>query len=306
MLSLIWGSSFMFIKIGLEATGTLTLVAFRVLLGALALWVVVRWRRLPVPTAGTVIGGLLLMGFFNNVVPFTLITWGETSIDSGLAAVLNGTMPLFVVVIAHLGLQDEPLTTLKTIGLIMGFIGVVVVIRGGSGELSLATLRQGELGGQLAVVLASASYAASTVFARRYLKGLNAFVLAAMQLTSATLFMSAAVLLWAWPLTIQPAAGPLLSIVTLGVANTGLAYMLYFFLVNEVGATRTSLVTYIIPAVGLIFGFVFLNEPLSLTVIVGFLLIVAGVLLVNQRRLPGTKPAQAVPLTPPKPPPAGD
>lgn len=286
LLTVIWGASFMLIKIGLEATGTFTLVALRVALGALVLWIVVLWRRLAIPATGTMIGALTLMGLFNNAVPFSLITWGETTIDSGLAAVLNGTMPLFVVIIAHLWLKDERITVRKSVGLAIGFVGVIVVIRGGSGGLSLAMLRGGELAGQLAVVLASASYAASTVFARRYLKGINSFVLAAMQLTSSTVFTSVAVLLWEWPLQLQTTAiGPLLSIVTLGVVNTGIAYMLYFFLVNQVGATRTSLVTYGIPAVGLLFGFVFLNEAVSLSVILGFLLIVAGVLLVNRRPL---------------------
>ncbi|MFQ5593782.1 MAG: DMT family transporter [Anaerolineae bacterium] len=284
LLSLIWGASFMLIKIGLQGMDTLTLVTFRIALGALALWVVVGWRRLPLPRTGVTLGALLLLGLFNNAIPFTLITWGETTIDSGLAAVLNGTVPLFTIVIAHLWLRDERITLPKVIGLLVGFLGVVIVIREGTGELSLATLRSGTLGGQLAVVLASASYATATVFARRYLQNVHAFVLAAAQLTAGTLFISAALFLWGWPPALDTSAViPLLAVVTLGVVNTGVAYMLYFSLLSRVGATRTTLVTYVIPAVGLFLGFIFLDEPLSLAVILGFLLIVAGVLLVNNQ-----------------------
>ncbi len=284
LLSLIWGASFMLIKVGLEGMGTFTLVTFRIGLGALALWLVVVWRRLPLPTARTTIGALVLMGLFNNAIPFSLITWGETRIDSGLAAVLNGTVPLFAIVIAHFWLQDERITLSKVIGLLVGFLGVVGVIRSGTGELSLATLKGGELGGQLAVVLASASYAAATVFARRYLQGVHAFVLAAGQLTAGMLFMSVAMFAWEWPFVLHASTpAPFLAVITLGLVNTGLAYMLFFFLVSEVGATRTTLVTYVIPAVGLFLGFVFLDEPLNFGVVFGFLLILAGVLLVNQQ-----------------------
>jgi len=284
LLSLIWGASFMLIKIGLQGMGTLTLVTFRIALGALALWMVVLWRRLPLPRAGATLGALVLMGLFNNAIPFTLITWGETTVDSGLAAVLNGTVPLFTIIIAHLWLRDERITLPKVIGLLVGFAGVIIVIHGGAAELSLATLRSGALSGQLAVVLASASYAAAAVFARRYLQNVHAFVLAATQLTAATLFISAALFLWGWPPALHTSAvAPLLAVVTLGVVNTGVAYMLFFSLLSQVGATRTTLVTYVIPAVGLFLGFVFLGEPLSLAVILGFLLIVAGVLLVNNQ-----------------------
>ncbi|RME43383.1 MAG: EamA family transporter [Chloroflexi bacterium] len=207
-------------------------------------------------------------------------------------------MPLFAVVIAHLWLQDERITLSKVIGLLVGFLGVVGVIRSGTGELSLATLRGGELGGQLAVVLASASYATATVFARRYLQSVHAFVLAAGQLTAGVLFMSFAMFAWEWPVVLHASTpAPFLAVITLGLVNTGLAYMLFFFLVSEVGATRTTLVTYVIPAVGLFLGFVFLDEPLNFGVVFGFLLILAGVLLVNQQAQ-RKSPESLVPLPP--------
>lgn len=308
LLSLIWGASFMLIKIGLQGMGTLTLVTFRIALGALVLWLIVGWRRLPLPRAGVTIGALALMGLFNNAIPFTLITWGETTVDSGLAAVLNSTVPLFTIVIAHLWLGDERISLPKVLGLLVGFAGVIMVIHGGTAEFGLATLRSGALSGQLAVVLASASYAAAAVFARRYLQNVHAFVLAATQLTAASLFILAALFLWEWPPALHTStATPLLAVATLGVVNTGVAYMLFFFLLSQVGATRTTLVTYVIPAVGLLLGFVFLDEPLSLAVILGFLLIVAGVLLVNHQ-LVQRKPnrGHVVPLPATEPESAGD
>lgn len=296
LLGLIWGASFMLIKIGLEAMQTVTLVAVRVFLGTLALWIVVWWRRLPVPTAAGVIGALTFMGLFNSAVPFSLITWGETTIASGLAAVLNSTTPLFTVVIAHVWLQDERISVPKMIGLLVGFVGVIVVIRGGSEELSFAALRSGDLGGQIAVILASASYAITAVFARRYLRGIHPFVAAAGQLTASSVFMTGAVFAFEWPVSVRLTAGPLLAVITLGIVNTGIAYVLYFFLISEAGATQTSLVTYVIPVVGLMLGFVFLDEPLSLAIILGFLLIVVGILLINRRR-PRSEPAPVTSLT---------
>lgn len=296
LLSFIWGASFTLIKIGLVAMPTLTLVAGRLAFGAAALWVFIRWRGYRLPTATTMLGALALMGFFNNAVPFTLITWGETTIDSGLAAVLNSTVPLFTIVIAHLWLADERLTLRSVAGLLVGFLGVVVVVRSGATEVSMEALRGGDLGGQLAVIVASASYAVATVFARRYLRGIHPFVLATAQLTAGAAFMGLAVALWEWPLAVDTTAtGSILAVITLGIINTGVAYMLYFYLVSEVGATRTTLVTYVIPAVSLGLGYFILDEPLTVTVILGFLLIAAGVLLVTRRTRP-TEPS-TVPVT---------
>lgn len=281
-LSLIWGSSYMLIKIGLRGTGPYTLVFLRVFLGALFLWGVVGWRRCEVPASARVLGALGLVGLFNNAVPFTLITWGQTTIDSSLAAILNSVMPLFTVLIAHVGLKDERIGGTNLLGLVIGFAGVVTVIKGGSEGLSLTALWNGELGAQLAVVGASFCYAGSTVFIRRDLKEINPFVLAALQLTVSSLLMPAAVYLWEWPVPFRYDPGALAALATLGVINTGVAYLLYFYLVTSAGATRTALVAYLIPVFGLFFGVVFLGEPLHLTVVMGFLTILTGVYLVDR------------------------
>jgi drug/metabolite transporter (DMT)-like permease len=284
LLSLIWGASFMLIKVGLAAMPPLTLVAGRITSGAVALWIIIRWRGYSFPTAPAMLGALAIMGFFNNAVPFSLITWGETTIDSGLAAVLNSTVPLFTVIIAHLWLADERLTLRAVVGLLVGFLGVIEVVRAGASEFGVTMLGAGDLGGQLAVILASASYAAATVFARRYLRAVHPFVLATAQLTTGAIFMWLAVAIWEWPLAVDTGAPvSILAVLILGVVNTGVAYMLYFRLLSDVGATRTTLVTYVVPAVGLSLGFFVLDEPLTLTVILGFLLIVCGVMLVSHR-----------------------
>ncbi len=282
LLSLIWGSSFLLIKIGLKATDPFTLVFLRVFLGAVILWGVIHWRRINVPATVWLCTAMLLLGLFNNAIPFTLITWGEQTIPSGLAAVLNGSMPLFTAVFAHLVLADEGFTIKKTIGLVLGFGGVLLVVRGGSQEISWNALMAGDLGGQLAVIGASICYAGCTVFVRKFLQEVNPFVLAAMQLTGASLFMPVGVALWEWPVPFAMKTGPVVAVAVLGVVNTGGAYLLYFYLVREAGATRTSLVTYLIPAIGLIFGIVFLAEPLRIVVVAGLLVILTGVFLVDR------------------------
>ncbi len=277
LLGAIWGTSFLWIKIALQDIGPFTLVAFRILFGLLGLLVVMRLRRQSFPRDRRIILAFLILSVFQTALPFTLISWGETRIDSAVASILNATMPLFTIVIAHFWLLDEKLTLSRMAGLVVGFAGVVILM---SRDLGPAGLR-GNLLGQLAVLGAAISYSVGVTFTRRHLQGQSPVV----QSTLTLLF--ADVILWlVTPFAEHPIRLPALPITWLALLWLGLlgsctAYLLYFYLINTWGATRASVVTYVFPVIGLILGIVFLNEAVDLRLVIGSLLVVAGIVVVN-------------------------
>lgn len=276
-LGLIWGSSFLWIKVALENVGPFTLVAWRLLIGVAGLAVVVAVRRPTFPRQRKVYAMLALLGLTNTALPFLLITWGEQSIDSAVASILNGTVPLFAMIIAHFALKDDRMTWARVAGLILGFVGVVVLM---SGELEPGRLGAGGLG-QLAVLLAAVLYAFSSVFARKNLHGLTPEVQAFVPLIVAD------VLIWTGAIAIEaPSLVPTtgltwFALAWLGLLGSCVAYLLLFTLLHRVGPTRTTMVTYVFPVVGLVLGIVFLDEALTVQLVVGALMIVAGILVVN-------------------------
>lgn len=285
-LGLIWGSSFLWIKVALDEMAPLMLVGWRVLFGLAGLAAVVAWRRSTFPRERRLWFWMALLGITNTLLPFALISWGEQHIDSAVAAILNGTVPLFTMVIAHLFLKDDRMTLPRIIGLILGFVGVVVLM-GHDLDLSQPA---GSVLGQAAVLLAAMLYAGSAVLARRTLHGIDPLVQALVPVLSAT---SAA---WFLAAMIEGVELPTLPITWFALAWLGLlgscvAYLLYFFLLHNVGPTRTTLVTYIFPVVGLVLGVAFLNESLDLGLAIGALLIIAGIAIVNLRPRPTRAPA---------------
>lgn len=285
-LGLIWGSSFLWIKVALDEMAPLMLVGWRVLFGLAGLAAVVAWRRSTFPRERRLWFWMALLGITNTLLPFALISWGEQHIDSAVAAILNGTVPLFTMVIAHLFLKDDRMTLPRIIGLILGFVGVVVLM-GHDLDLSQPA---GSVLGQAAVLLAAMLYAGSAVLARRTLHGIDPLVQALVPVLSAT---SAA---WFLAAMIEGVELPTLPITWFALAWLGLlgscvAYLLYFFLLHSVGPTRTTLVTYIFPVVGLVLGVAFLNESLDLGLAIGALLIIAGIAIVNLRPRPTRAPA---------------
>jgi drug/metabolite transporter (DMT)-like permease len=296
LLGLIWGSSFLWIKIAVQDTGPFTLVAFRLLFGLIGLLVVMTVQRQPISRNPHVLLAFLFMGVFNTAVPFTLISWGETRIDSGLAAILNSTTPLFTIIIAHFWLRDEKITLPRILGLIVGFVGVVILV---SRDLNLDGT-QINIAGQLAIILASISYAAAATFSRRHLRGQPPILQSTMVVLIADAVMWAAlpVVHNVAPELDMPMKLPSLPITWIAIAWLGLlgscvAYLLFFYLVNTWGPTRTTLVTYVFPVIGLILGVVFLKEIADWRLIVGSVLVVAGIGVVNfvQKPRPVTRPA---------------
>jgi drug/metabolite transporter (DMT)-like permease len=214
-----------------------------------------------------------------------LITWGELSIDSAVAAILNATVPLFTIVIAHLFLQDDRMTVQRVIGLFIGFIGVVVLLS----EDLLAGVH-GSVLGQGAVILASIFYAGSSVYARRKTQSTPGLVRGAGPLVSATVIMWLLAPVVENPFKIPHLPLTWIAILWLGVLGSGLALILWYYLLHEIGPTRTGMVTYIFPLGGVILGVIFLNEHLSWQLAVGALLIISSIVVVNWQSKRTAKP----------------
>ena len=278
ILGAIWGASFFFIKVGVADIPPFTFVLGRTLLASLVLFGVMKLRGEAFPRSRQLFATLGILGILNGVIPYTLITWGETRITSGLASILNAAMPLFTVVLAHYWTHDERFSTPKVIGVMMGFAGVAVVF--------IPELRNGiqaEFWGQLAVVIAALSYAIATIVARRFLKGVSPVVASAGQLGSAALMMLPLSFVFDQPWTLRPGFPALAAWLTLALLGTAFAYTLYYWLLEHTGATRTSLVTYLLPIFGVMWGALLLREPIEWEAIVGLVLIIAGVALVNRK-----------------------
>lgn len=277
-LGFMWGSSYLFIKLAVDSFGTFTLIALRLLIGAAFLWVALRASRTPVPRDRRAYMHLIVMSVINITIPFALITWAEQSVDSALAAILNSTVPLLVIVIAPIFLPDEPIRINGLLGLAIGFAGVVLIVSPG---LMGAT---GTLAGQLALLGSSLAYAIGNVYARRNVRGLPPMIPAVFQVTFALVIVGVIALVLERPWeTARPDFEAWFSVIWLGILGSGMAYLAYFRLLSRWGATRTSLVAYLLPVVGIVLGFLVLQEPIDVTLLAGTALVIAGVALVNGR-----------------------
>jgi drug/metabolite transporter (DMT)-like permease len=276
-LGFMWGSSYLFIKLAVDSFGTFTLIALRLLIGAAFLWIVLRASRTALPRERRVYGHLIVMSVINIAIPFFLITWAEQSVDSALAAILNATVPLFVIVLAPLFLPDEPIRLNGILGLAIGFVGVVLIVSPG------LTAAAGTLPGQLALLGSSISYAIGNVYARRNIQGQPPMIPAVFQVTFALLIVGLLAIILERPWTATPDAEAWFSVVWLGILGSGMAYLAYFRLLLTWGATRTALVAYLLPVVGIVLGFLVLREPIDASLLAGTALVIAGVALVNGR-----------------------
>ena len=222
-------------------------------------------------------GHLVVMAVINIMIPFLLITWAEQSVESSLAAILTSPVPLFAIVLSSLFLPDEPMRVNGLLGLLVGFVGVILVVSPG------LTGAGSSLGGQLALLGAAFSYACGAVYARRNVRGLAPMVPAVFQVTFAAIMASTLALLLEHPWTATPDAQAIFSIVWLGILGSGVAYLFVFRLFKNWGATRTTLVAYEIPVWGIVLGFLVLGEPVGAQLIAGTALIITGVALVNAK-----------------------
>ena len=280
LLALIWGGSFTANRAALTEVGVLTTVAVRVSGAALALWLWIALRRLPVPRGWRWIGTCALLGLLNNVLPFTLIVWGQTRIDSGLAAILNGATALFSVLLAALLFRDEALNLRRGLGLGLGLAGVVVVI----GPETLAGFDLTSLA-QLAVLAAAASYATAAVIARRALQGVRAEVGAAGMLSAAALIMVPLALWQDGVPALHHAPEVWAALAYLALIASSLAYMIFYLILARAGAGNLGLVTLLIAPVAILFGALAFGETLAPGAYAGFALLAAGMLVLDGRLL---------------------
>ncbi|MCX4657150.1 DMT family transporter [Streptomyces microflavus] len=287
--SMIWGSGFALIKIGVEAGIEPGWVAFwRCFFGALVLWGLVLVRRLGMPRDLRVWGHALVVGTVLNAFPFTLFAWGEQYIDSVTAGVWNSTIPLFTLVWVLVMLPDEKPNLRRLLGIATGLCGALVVLGVWSGGQSSL------MKGSVICLVATASYGLGYTYTRRYLSGgdIPAITLTAIQVSWATLELA----LVAPLLSGAPhwgGKGPMAAMVVLGAVGTGLAYMWNLSVIRAVGSTVASTVAYLTPLWAAIVGVFFLNESLGWNTVVGALLIVSGVLLTRtapSRPVAGNKP----------------
>ncbi len=277
LLSVLWGGSFFFVELALDGLGPFTLVTGRVGLGALALLIFIYATGERMPRSAGLWGAFIVMGALNNLIPFSLIAWGQVHIESGLASILNATTPLFTVLLAHFLTQDERMTPGKFAGVLFGLVGVVVLIGpdalGGVGVNALA---------QIAILAASLSYGCAGIFGRRF-KGLSPAVAAAGMLTTSTIMVAPLALLVERPWTATPGIGALLAVVGLAVLCTAVAYLLYFRILALAGATNLLLVTFLIPVSALLLGVSLLGERPDWTAFAGMALIFVGLAAVDGR-----------------------
>ena len=281
-LSMLWGGSFFFVGVAVQELPPLTIVALRVGLAAVGLWLIALVLGLKPPRSLRVWLAFLCMGTINNVIPFSLIVWGQTQIASGLASILNATTPLFTVVVATCLLSDERATPLKVVGVITGFCGVVVMI-----GLPASTQPTPWLP-QLAILAAALSYAFGGVYGRRFKTlGVHPILTAAGQVTASGLIMLP-LAFWLEGAGALAAAGPGTwgAILGLTLFSTSLAYIIYFRLLATAGATNLLLVTLLVPASAILLGVLFLNEALSVTQFAGLGLIALGLSAIDGRLWP--------------------
>ena len=265
----------MWIKIAVQEVGPLTLVAFRTLFGLLFGLAVIFIQRVSWPRTFRAWLPLIIVGLTNIAIPFFLISWGEQSIDSAVASILDATVPLFTILIAHFLLQDDKITTPKVLGLVVGFAGIVILLSKDIGASASSVW------GQVAVIGASIFYAISAIYIRKTTEDTPGILRSAGPLVSASAVMWLSALLFESPVKIPHLGITWVALIFMGVLGSGLAFVMAFYLIHEIGPTRTSMVTYLFPLGGVILGVTFLHEQLTWQVIAGAILIISSLIVAN-------------------------
>ena len=280
LLSMLWGGSFFFVEIALRDLPTFTIVFARLSLGALGLFCMMRYMGYSLPRERHVWGACLCLGLLNNAIPFGLLVWGQTSLASGVAAILNATTPFFTAMIAHFLTSDEKITPQKLLGIGIGISGVAVMVGAGFGNESDFYLLA-----CFACLGAAFSYGCAGVFARRFLaSGIPPMTAATGQVFASSLLLLPLMLFidQPWNLPI-PSASSWAALLAIGFLSTSLAYVLYFRILSTAGATNLSLVTLLVPASAILLGVSILGEHLLPKHIAGMTLIALGLVTIDGR-----------------------
>ncbi len=277
LLALIWSSSFLLIKIGVETVPPLTLTFLRIALGALVLTslAILGGAGLPKTWKMWLVAGFV--GLIGNALPFTLIHWGEKTIDSGLAAIFMGVMPIWVLVLAHF-FTGEKITVHRSLGIAAAFSGLIILV----GWDVLKNVG-GQAPAQLAVIAAAICYAVTTIIVRRE-RGIPPLPIAAGSLIVGAIALMPLMLSLESPDPSTFSTKSILAVAVLGIFQTGLAVLIYFHLISRMGATVFSQVNYIIPVLGVGWGILLLGERPGWQETTALTCILLGLLLVNHRK----------------------
>jgi drug/metabolite transporter (DMT)-like permease len=301
LLGVIWGSSFLLMRIAVEEMPPAQVTFTRVGIAAICLNLLFLLRGRRWPTKPGLIVALVVIGLGNTAVPFTLLAWGEQTVESGMTSIIQAITPIFALVIAHFAFADEKITPVKTAGIVLSFSGIVVLA---SRDLANGDLLGADLSGELAVLGASLCYAIFTTYSRRVLSHHQVEPLLVSTVTMTAAAVGALVAMYTLPLVgeRQPVAYPglsggvLLSGLALGFFNTFLAYLLFYQILPVLGAARSTMVTYVVPVVAVTLGAVFLNEVIDARILLGAALILGGIAVANIRLSGRAKPAAAPPI----------
>ncbi|WP_299042170.1 DMT family transporter [uncultured Tateyamaria sp.] len=290
LLGLIWGASFLSIRIALDEISPLTSVAHRTFWAMCVLWVVVALMRLPLPRDPRVWMAFLGMGLLNNVIPFGLMAWGQLHIETGLTSILNAATAIFGVIAAALFFADERITVRKGIGVALGFLGVATAI-------GLDNFRSFDLRSlaQLAIIAGTVSYALASVWARRFLVGLSPQVAAAGMLTGSTVITLPLAWIVDGPISLNLQGDTILAIAYYAIVATAGAYLLYYRVLAMAGSGNLMLVTLVIPPVAIVLGAWIRDETLNPNAFAGFAILALGLAILDGRiltllRRPGVDP----------------
>lgn len=285
-LSTAWGFAFYLIAVGLESLPPLTVVNIRLFVGALMLYVIMRWQGHTLPSGWDWWARFALLAILGNLIPFSLISWGQTRISSGQAGLLMALMPISTMVLAHFFVHGDVLTLRRLAGVLLGLLGVAVLI---GGDVLTGT-DGGSLLGQLAVLAATLSYATNAVHTKR-IPAINTLVVSTGTLIIGSVILLPFTLVIDRPWQLEVSSESLAATLALGLVSTGLATWVYFRVVSDCGPSFLSIINYIIPAIAFAAGVLFLGETAAPTQFLGLIFILIGIALTQTSVANQRKPA---------------
>ncbi len=271
VLATLWGASYTFIRIGVATIPPITLIACRTLIAGLLLVVIMRWRGVGIPTDAATWRRFLLQACLNSVIPWTMIAWGEQTLDAGIATILNSTSPIFTFFLTLAVTRHEAVTSRKLLGVVGGMAGICLIV----GVQALAGFGE-QLAAQIVTVLAAACYAGAAIFGRGF-KDLDPMAPAAGSLLCGAAILIPASLVFERPWTLEPSTNSTLALLALAVFSTALAFVIYFRLIQTLGSVGTTAQAYLRVPIGVAVGVVFLGEQLSPMAWIGLACVVVGV-----------------------------
>ena len=271
VLATLWGASYTFIRVAVATIPPITLIAGRTAIAGLLLLIIMRWRGVRMPTDAAIWRRFLFQACLNSVIPWTMIAWGERTLDAGLATILNSTSPIFTFFLTLAVSRHEALMSRKLFGVIAGMAGICLIVGvqalAGSGE---------QLTAQIVTVLAAICYAGAAIFSRGF-KGLDPMAPAAGSLLCGAVVLIPLALVVEQPWTITPSTNSMIALLGLAVFSTAAAFVIYFRLIQTLGSVGTTAQAYLRVPIGVAIGVLFLDEQLSPTAWIGLACVVVGV-----------------------------